>query len=644
MGKGFTAKLSRGAAAHVLSGELAMRARRVASAKPDAFKLTRLARVLWRDEEIAELDAGDDPLKPSVVLLADEHLTAPDREKVQARLDAWIAELIGERLKSLVELKSAEDIQGLAKGIAFRMVENFGALKREAVAEEMRQLDQPSRAQLRKYGVRFGAFNIFLPLLLKPAAAELTLTLWALRHGAAAGINPEQMPEPPRPGLTSVAGRRRRRRRHSTVRLVITHADRAPSGWIFSSGSPISSGRCSPCALPRSARCRRSGSSGEGGFIVTPEMMSVLGCSSEELGHVLRTLGFRSEKRPAPPKAPSQSRHKTGPADSGIGATTTDAAAPGTATSDAAIVSVPPAEAAPTASDASPSPAVEPVELTVAEGSVATSPEETEVAASASTEAASETPAQIEVTAASSTTEGQATAPSEPIANAETGETGAVAKPDIAAEPEMVEGWRPRRRDRGERGERRGNRGERGEQRQSERHGERQGERGEQRQGQRHGRNRNQRQGDRNQRPPEAGVIAATTADGTTPSTAVAGATPAPEAGAAATPPDARQQQHRGRDRGDNRGDRRDNNKNYNNKDKGDRGPPSEGRDRQGDQNRGPRRDDRRGDRRDDRRRDERPRGEFRSAPPRKGPDPDSPFAALSALKQQLEKQAKERN
>ncbi len=142
------------------------------AAKNDAFKLTRRGQILWRDEEIARLEAGDDPLKPTVVLTADEHLSAPDKEKVKERLVAWIAEIVGERLKPLVEIAAAKDIRGLARGIAFRLSENFGALRREAVAEEMRALDQPARAQLRNYGVRFGAFNIYFPALLKPASCR----------------------------------------------------------------------------------------------------------------------------------------------------------------------------------------------------------------------------------------------------------------------------------------------------------------------------------------------------------------------------------------------------------------------------------------------------------------------------------------
>ena len=56
-------------------------------------------------------------------------------------------------------------------------------LERQKVAEEVKGLDQPSRATLRKYGVRFGAYHIYLPALLKPAPRALAAQLWALKHG-----------------------------------------------------------------------------------------------------------------------------------------------------------------------------------------------------------------------------------------------------------------------------------------------------------------------------------------------------------------------------------------------------------------------------------------------------------------------------
>ncbi|MEM1306955.1 MAG: helicase-related protein, partial [Pseudomonadota bacterium] len=197
-------KASRHAAARVLSKELGMRTRRVASAKADAFTLTASGVLQWRGEDIGRLIAGDDILKPRVELIADEHLQAPDAEKVQARLDRYINELIAERLKPLSELQKAEDVNGLARGIAFRLCENLGTLRREEVAQDIRALDQPARSQLRRYGVRFGAFNIFFPLLLKPAPTDLLRILWTIKRGPEAGLDLSNVPEPPRPGLTSV--------------------------------------------------------------------------------------------------------------------------------------------------------------------------------------------------------------------------------------------------------------------------------------------------------------------------------------------------------------------------------------------------------------------------------------------------------
>ena len=83
--EGVHGKATRNAAAQVLARELSMRARRVAAAQPDALQLNRRGRVLWREEEIGQIEATEDPLKPNVSLLADEHLSGPDREKVQAR-------------------------------------------------------------------------------------------------------------------------------------------------------------------------------------------------------------------------------------------------------------------------------------------------------------------------------------------------------------------------------------------------------------------------------------------------------------------------------------------------------------------------------------------------------------------------------
>ncbi len=295
---GIHGKATRQAATQVLTRELGMRARRVAAAPNDAFKVTRDARVLWRDDQIARLEAADDPLAPLIVLEVDENLSEADREKVLLRLQTWLKDIVADKLKPLADMSATADLQGLARGIAFRLKENFGVLKREAVADEINALDQAARADLRKYGLRFGAFNIFFPLLLKPASADLAATLWLLKNPVAAGPDGAVVtPVLPRPGLTSVA------------------ADPAtPDALYRANGFHV----CGPRAVrldilerladlirpllafrtkPDDTNAPPKGATGDGGFRATDDMMSILGCSADELGNVLKALGFRLERR-----------------------------------------------------------------------------------------------------------------------------------------------------------------------------------------------------------------------------------------------------------------------------------------------------------------------------------------------------------
>lgn len=583
-------KAARAATAQVLEREYGMRARRVASAKADALKLTRRGLVLWRDEEIAKVEAGADPLKPIVTLLADENLTAPDRDKVQAKLETWLGELIGDRLKPLADIAKAEDIHGLARGIAFRLVENLGVLKREAVAEEIKSLDQSARSELRKYGLRFGAFNIFFPLLLKPASADLALTLWLLKHASAHGLSAETPPEPPRAGLTSVAtdaaipeafyraygfhlcGPR-------AVRLDILER-------LADQIRPLLAWRPNPDAPDAPAP---KGSTGDGGFTVTSEMMSILGCSPDELGNVLKSLGFRLERRPVKPKP--------------VALATTAADAVETAAADApsAVADAATAANGPETGEADATPA--------AAGSVASSEAVAPVGAMPSLvepAAAVIEPSVIEPPTPQTAAEPVAVEPAASAADAAS----------AVAEPEMEDVWRPRRH-------------------KSERH-ERQRHHGQQR-----GRDNDRRRGQRGG--------ASADASGTAVSVATPDTAPAPAEGATTTAAPAAegagprqehrhgQRQNRERDREQRREPRKE-------------GRPGGEGNRDRDRNRAGERGER-GERRDrdrDRGRDQRGGGRrsletHTAAPPRRtGADADSPFAKLMALRESLEKQSRE--
>ena len=120
--------------------------------------LTSDGTIRWTGDAVAKLMAADDALHPRMRITSDERLTGAPHEAVGKRLVLWLKTLIENLLGPLFVLSRAEDITGIARSIAFQLIEALGVLERSRIAAEMKDLDQPSRATLRKYGVFFGAY------------------------------------------------------------------------------------------------------------------------------------------------------------------------------------------------------------------------------------------------------------------------------------------------------------------------------------------------------------------------------------------------------------------------------------------------------------------------------------------------------
>jgi ATP-dependent RNA helicase SUPV3L1/SUV3 len=179
---GSDARTLAGAAQKVLASEIDARASKLTQTPDAQFVLATDGVIRWQGQPVGKIVAGDDVLKPRVRVVADEHLSGSPRDNVQARLESWLRSHIEKFLGALSQLAAAEDITGIARGVAFQIAEGLGVLERAKVAEEVKGLDQQARATLRKYGVRFGAYHIYLPLLLKPAPRVLALQLYALKN------------------------------------------------------------------------------------------------------------------------------------------------------------------------------------------------------------------------------------------------------------------------------------------------------------------------------------------------------------------------------------------------------------------------------------------------------------------------------
>ncbi|MGA2943434.1 MAG: helicase-related protein, partial [Xanthobacteraceae bacterium] len=170
---GSDTKALQNAAQKALAGEIGSRATKIAEAPDDQFALAGDGTIRWTGAAVGKLIAGEQVLRPHVRILADEHLTGAPRDAVDERLGKFVKSHLEKLLGSLFELSVAEDITGIARGVAFQLVEALGVLDRQKVADEVKGLEQPARASLRKYGVRFGTYHVYVPALLKPGPRAL---------------------------------------------------------------------------------------------------------------------------------------------------------------------------------------------------------------------------------------------------------------------------------------------------------------------------------------------------------------------------------------------------------------------------------------------------------------------------------------
>jgi ATP-dependent RNA helicase SUPV3L1/SUV3 len=187
-------KALRAAANAAVGPEITRRLGTLASEADEAFALTPHGEVLWRGAAAGAISGGK-PFAPRVRLYGDLGPEAA-RERAARRLEAFVAAESGRRLSGLRKLEDAiasGSIRGLARGLAYRLVEAGGVLDRAAVRAETTALSQVERRTLRSLGVRVGAFSLYLPSLLQPKAG-LLLQAFATTDWKPALGHPSRLP------------------------------------------------------------------------------------------------------------------------------------------------------------------------------------------------------------------------------------------------------------------------------------------------------------------------------------------------------------------------------------------------------------------------------------------------------------------
>lgn len=266
-------KTLRAASIQALQPEFNLRADRMYNAPDIEFEFTEQGGLMWGEYGVGKLIKGDDILSPRIEVFVDDEAGNEVLIKVQKRLRHFIERKINSAFEPLLAMRDDEMVTGMARGLAFRLVESLGVIPRSVVAKDVKELDQDGRGLLRKHGVRFGQYTLFQQLMLKPAPTRLRLVLWSLFEGL------DEFPEAPPPGL-----------------VTIPETKGSPKGYYPRAGYRLAGDRAIRIdMLERLADLTRS-QNVKDGFEANSDMLSISGTTLEQFSNMMEGLGFSVEK------------------------------------------------------------------------------------------------------------------------------------------------------------------------------------------------------------------------------------------------------------------------------------------------------------------------------------------------------------
>ena len=253
----------------VLRQEAARRVDALASDRDDSFSLDASGQILWNREPVARLVAGATALSPGLRVLPSDLLETAPRRRVEARLREWVAGLVAGELAPLAALAGTERLSGRARGMAYRLAEALGTLRRDAISDLVGSLKRADRQALGRLGVRIGRVAVYLPAMQKARPAGLLDLLWRIHRnggGEPLAANRQVLP----------------------LDAAIPAARYAAAGYLVAGPLALRAP-----VLERLAEAA-AGLAEQGPFIPTLQLARLTGCRLDDLAAVLEDVGFEA--------------------------------------------------------------------------------------------------------------------------------------------------------------------------------------------------------------------------------------------------------------------------------------------------------------------------------------------------------------
>ena len=150
------------------------------------------------------------------------------------------------------------------------------------LAQDVKSIEQDARALMRKHGLRFGQYTLFMPALLKPAPTRLRIMLWGIAQGL------DDIPAPPPPGV-----------------VTFPAPNGAPDAYFQMAGYRKAGDRALRLDMLERLADMTRGLDARKGFEATPDMLSITGLTLDQFASLMDGLGYRAEKAERPKVKPA---------------------------------------------------------------------------------------------------------------------------------------------------------------------------------------------------------------------------------------------------------------------------------------------------------------------------------------------------
>ncbi len=154
---------------------------------------------VWRGSKVGELEKGQKILAPKVKLIKPAELEKSKLEKIQKKLDIVLLNKIEMLMPNLIKLDNDHVFSGAAGGLVHIFINNLGVVMKSEVMDQFKTIDHGNRVKLRNSGLRLGYKTIYDPMLLKPEASKLRISLFNIFYSTS-----EIKVFNPPPGLVTV--------------------------------------------------------------------------------------------------------------------------------------------------------------------------------------------------------------------------------------------------------------------------------------------------------------------------------------------------------------------------------------------------------------------------------------------------------